>query len=110
MKSLVLIFVSTLLLAATSAYAGDASDILSLGFSAKGDYFAFVEYGINDGQGAAYARGVVVDVKKNAFARTAVIQPLDGVSAATVMKQAIAGLKLNTYGITAGKNLGNVLL
>lgn len=94
----------------TAAHAGDASRIAPVGFSANGSYYAFVEYGTGDGSGLPYAKGFVVDVKKNAFVKTAVV-PLESVpTEAGAIKKAIAGLNLKTYGITAGAILGETLL
>ena len=45
-----------------SAHAGDDADVQILGFSKNGGYFAFEQYGIQDGSGFPYSEIFVLDV------------------------------------------------
>ena len=47
--------------------AGDKAQFLSLGFSPDGKYFAFSQYGIQDGSGFPYADIYIVNVEKNTY-------------------------------------------
>ncbi len=47
---------------APAAQAGDTADVQLLGFSKNGDFFAFEQYGIEDGSGFPYSEIFVVDV------------------------------------------------
>lgn len=49
-------------LLAPAAQAGDTSELHLLGFSKNGDFFAFEQYGIQDGSGFPYSEIFVVDV------------------------------------------------
>lgn len=49
-------------LLAPAALAGDTSELQLLGFSKNGDFFAFEQYGIQDGSGFPYSEIFVVDV------------------------------------------------
>jgi predicted secreted protein len=53
---------SLLLCSAAPALAGDAAAFDPIGFSADGRYFAYEEYGIEDGSGFAYDNVYVVDL------------------------------------------------
>ena len=57
-----------LALLASPALAGDAAQFNSLGFSEDGRYFAFEEYGIQDGSGFPYANLTILDVAEDAWA------------------------------------------
>src|SRR5262249_23501412 len=65
-RSLVCIFL--VMLAASSAFAGDYADLKFIGFSADGRYLAFEESGAWDGAGGDYATTYFVNVAKNAYA------------------------------------------
>ena len=68
---LIYALVLTLLASAPGvARAGDAASFRSLGFSGNGKYYAFLEFGTQDGSGFAYADVSVVDVAKNTIARS----------------------------------------
>jgi predicted secreted protein len=53
---------SLLVLCAAPAFAGDAANFDPIGFSADGRYFAYEEYGIQDGSGFPYANVFLVDL------------------------------------------------
>lgn len=72
MKKIIFIFTAFLFFSCLEGFAGDAAKITTLGFSNDGRYFAFMESGIGDGLGAAYARIRFLDTPRNAFAGTAV--------------------------------------
>ena len=57
-----------LALLANPALAGDAAQFNPLGFSEDGRYFAFEEYGIQDGSGFPYANLTILDVARDAWA------------------------------------------
>jgi predicted secreted protein len=52
---------------ALPALAGDYADRAILGFSEDGAYFAFDEYGVQDGSGFPYANVYVIDVAKDSW-------------------------------------------
>ena len=56
-------------LAATVALAGDNSQIEPIGFSKDGKYFAFEQYGEQDGTGAAYSEIYFLNVAKNTWSK-----------------------------------------
>jgi predicted secreted protein len=51
------------------AYAADGSQLRAIGFSPDGRYFAFEQYGIQDGSGSAYADIFVLDTEKDAWVK-----------------------------------------
>ncbi|MEM8542235.1 MAG: DUF2259 domain-containing protein, partial [Pseudomonadota bacterium] len=58
---------STLVLSASSAFAGDFANLNVLGFSADGNIFAFEEYGVQDGSGFPYANRFYIDTNTDQF-------------------------------------------
>lgn len=71
MKRSVVLAASVLLaasLTATAALAGDAASFNPLGFSEDGRYFAFEEFGIQDGSGFPYANLTILDVTEDKWA------------------------------------------
>ena len=50
---------------ATLAYAADGSQSRAIGFSPDARYFAFEEYGIQDGSGSAYSTVFILDTEKD---------------------------------------------
>jgi predicted secreted protein len=69
MKNLV---TGILLTFSSLSFAGDAAKLTHLGFSADGKNYAFMESGIQDGSGFAYANVRLLDVVKNAYVGAAV--------------------------------------
>ncbi|MBA2405063.1 MAG: DUF2259 domain-containing protein [Bdellovibrionales bacterium] len=62
-------FIATALLTLTSlAFAGDAAKLTHIGSSADGKSYAFMESGIHDGMGNAYARIRILDTLANKYA------------------------------------------
>jgi predicted secreted protein len=59
------------------AFAGDAAAIDPIGFSADGRYFAYEEYGIQDGSGFPYASVFLVDLIEDKWVGTPVRIRLD---------------------------------
>jgi predicted secreted protein len=55
--------------AATAAHAADGAQSRAIGYSPDGRYFAFEQYGIQDGSGYAYADLFVLDTKANTWAK-----------------------------------------
>lgn len=112
MKALYLVFA---MIFSAAAYAGDTTIMRPLGFSPTGSYYAFVTYGIADGSGAAYAKAVVVDVEKNAFAKVSSFSETDNGDefegdVDKVIAQAVAGVQLSKFNIVPGQNMGEDLL
>jgi predicted secreted protein len=62
-----LIAIAAIILAAGSAAAGDYADRVILGFSPDGNYFAFEEYGIQDGSGFPYSNIYVINTAKDSW-------------------------------------------
>jgi len=56
-----------ILLAPASAHAGDYADREIIGFSSDGAYFAFEEYGIEDGSGFPYSNIYFIDTRNDAW-------------------------------------------
>lgn len=69
MKKLI---VSALFCVSSLAFAGDAAKLTHIGFSANGQNYAFMESGVHDGMGNAYARIRFVELASNKFAAPAV--------------------------------------
>lgn len=72
----ILTIVLTFLAAPVLLFAGDGAIFTSLGFSKEGRYFAFAQYGEQDGSGFPYAELYIVDVEKNDFVSGGVIKNL----------------------------------
>lgn len=53
---------------ANAAFASDAAESVGIGYSSDGHYFAFEEFGIQDGSGSAYSTIYVIDLKANSWA------------------------------------------
>jgi len=62
-----LIALASLVLVAMPARAVDYAERLVLGFSPDGRYFAFAEYGMQDGSGFAYANAYVIDTANDSW-------------------------------------------
>jgi predicted secreted protein len=67
MRHLLIIVLS--MLVAAVAYAGDAAKFHALGFSQDGRYFAFEQYGRQDGSGFQYVDVFVVDLDQNSWVK-----------------------------------------
>jgi predicted secreted protein len=52
-------------LAATTAHAADGAQSRAIGFSPDGKFFAFEQYGVQDGSGFAYSDIFVIDIAAN---------------------------------------------
>lgn len=59
----------SLLLLAAPAFAGDRAGIGFIGYSTSGPYFAYEEFGIQDGSGFAYANLFVLDMDKDSWVK-----------------------------------------
>lgn len=68
-------------LLASPALAGDAAAIDPIGFSGDGRYFAYEEYGIQDGSGFAYDSIIIVDLIEDKWVGSPVRVRLDDESA-----------------------------
>jgi predicted secreted protein len=62
-------FVTAILLLATPCIAADGAKFRPVGFSADSNYFAFEQYGVQDGSGFPYAEIFVLDVRKDEWAK-----------------------------------------
>ncbi len=72
-----LLAASLLLLSAAPAMAGDAANFDPIGFSEDGRYFAYEEYGIQDGSGFPYDTIYVVDLLEDKWVTSPVRVRLD---------------------------------
>jgi len=59
--------VASTVIAGGTTQAGDYADSLVLGFSPNGDFFAFEEYGIQDGSGFPYSSVYVIDINSDSW-------------------------------------------
>lgn len=107
---------AALLLASSLTFAGDPAKLTHIGFSADGRNYAFMESGVQDGSGFAYAKIRFLDVTKNAYNSTAVGAQEDEntkepgnliKTEATALKSAEATLKRLNISIA---NKGDVLV
>lgn len=57
-----------------TTYAGDKADFVTIGWSQDYNYYAFAQYGEQDGSGFPYAEMYFVDVAKNEFVSDGVFQ------------------------------------
>lgn len=64
-KSRFLTFILIFILSMSGAFAGDRALLEVIGYSNDGRYFAFEEYGIQDGSGFAYASIFIVDIEED---------------------------------------------
>jgi predicted secreted protein len=87
-----------LLMPAAPALAGDRAQIDLIGFSEDGSYFAFEEFGVQDGSGFAYASIYVVDVVDDSWVVGTPIRVLAEDELATLAEiRAEAQLKAANY-------------
>jgi len=78
-------------LALVPAHAGDGAERRAMGFSGDGRYFAFEQFGIQDGSGFPYADIFVIDVEQDAWVADTPVRVLvkqDQAELATARKQA----------------------
>lgn len=86
---------SLLLLSAAPALAGDAANFDPIGFSEDGRYFAYEEYGIQDGSGFPYDTIYLVDLIEDKWVGSPVRVRVDDENATltAARQQAMAGAK-----------------
>lgn len=86
---------ASLFFAAAPALAGDAANFDPIGFSADGRFFAYEEYGIQDGSGFPYDNIYVVDLIADKWVAPPVRVRLDDESATltAARQQAMAGAR-----------------
>lgn len=85
-----------LLMSATAAYAADGAQSRAIGFSPDGKYFAFEQYGIEDGSGFAYSDIFVIDIAANEWVKGSPVRVLDEREEANIdaaRAKAMAGAK-----------------
>lgn len=56
------------MLASPAVWAGDSAQFAALGYSADGQFFAFEQFGIQDGSGFPYSEIVIIDLDTDSFA------------------------------------------
>lgn len=66
-----------LLLSATAVQAADGAQSQAIGFSPDGKYFAFEQYGIQDGSGFAYSDIFVINIATNEWVKGSPVRVLD---------------------------------
>lgn len=64
-------------LASSSARAGDTAELEIYGFSSHGDYFAFEQYGWQDGSGFPYSQIFVLDVRSDSWVKPSPFRRVD---------------------------------
>ncbi len=79
-----------------TSFAGEAAELNVIGFSKDGKYLAFEQYGITDGEGAAYSEIFVVDTADNDFEIKPIQSKTDGTPEDAVAKVRATNLKLAT--------------
>lgn len=109
--SLTLILVSALF---SAAKAGDIASRHMIGFSADGSYFAFEEYGVQDGSGFPYSNIYITQTKTNSWVKGSPIrvmvqdesQSLDDIRTQAIQKAAplIDKLKIEHEGLLLAHN------
>lgn len=72
-------------LTATSAAAADAAERSIIGFSGDGRWFAFEEFGVDDGTGAAYSSIYVLDVENDEWTPESPVRVSDDESASKAL-------------------------
>lgn len=85
-----------LLMSATAAHAADGAQSRAIGFSPDGKYFAFEQYGIQDGSGFAYSDIFVIDIAANEWVKGSPVRVLDESEEANIdaaRAKAMAGAK-----------------
>ena len=66
------LLMSALFCVSSLAFAGDAAKLTHIGFSANGQNYAFMESGVHDGMGNAYARVRFIELASNKYAASSV--------------------------------------
>jgi len=89
----------------TSALAGESAQFDAIGYSEDGRYFAFEQFGIQDGSGFAYAEIFLIDLTTDSFVggapfETRIDTELVPVAAARAQAHADAESALTEYGIS----------
>jgi predicted secreted protein len=64
------------MLMSTTAWSGDAAFLNIIGFSGDGRYFAFEQYGVQDGSAFAYSDVIIADLEKDALVKGTLIRVL----------------------------------
>ena len=64
--------IATLLTLTSAAFAGDAAKLTHIGFSADGSQYAYMQSGVADGSGFAYATIRFLDTANNKYSAAAV--------------------------------------
>ena len=70
----IIFFLSILLI--RSSHAGDIADFITIGWCSDYSYYAFAQYGEQDGSGFPYAELYIADVEKNVFVPGGVIREI----------------------------------
>src|SRR5437868_5180577 len=66
---LALALIAVLIVATTSARAADNAERAVIGFSPDGRYFAFEQYGVQDGSGFPYSEIFIIDLPANRWVK-----------------------------------------
>lgn len=69
----ILLVVMTATLGTSAVYAADAADRAIIGFSSDGKYFAFEEYGVQDGSGFPYSNIYIIELENDKWVEGAPI-------------------------------------
>jgi predicted secreted protein len=85
-----------LAISATAVQAADGAQSRAIGFSPDGKYFAFEQYGIQDGSGFSYSDIFVIDIAANEWVKGSPVRVLDESEESnidTARAKAMAGIK-----------------
>lgn len=95
-----------LLLSSTIAQAADGAQSRAIGFSADGKYFAFEQYGTQDGSGFSYSDIFVIDIAANDWVKGSPVRVLEeneeaGIDVARSKALAAAQPILDSFKVTS---------
>lgn len=74
----ILALLATVLGTSMPAWCGDAANLNVMGFSGDGRYFAFEQYGVQDGSGFAYSDIFITDLKQNVWIKNTPLHTISG--------------------------------
>ncbi len=71
MRKLLVVFsiLSTFFAVISTSFAGDFATVRSIGFSTDGKYYAFEQYGVQDGSGFPYSEIFIIDTERDSWVK-----------------------------------------
>lgn len=97
-----------LLLSAAAAHAADGAQSRAIGFSPDGKYFAFEQYGIQDGSGFAYSDIFIMDIAADQWVKGSPFRVLDESEAGNIDAARAKAMAEATPAIDSLKVTGSV--